>query len=105
MRQSHKDLVWPARPNSSGVVIGCDEKLGPVGKDHANKEATHSLFTLVSCTSLFHVVSNTVTLIGVRVCVCVLCVCVCVCVCVFACESRMETAENWLATRIYLCPA
>ena len=76
MRQSHKDLVWPARPNSSGVVIGCDEKLGPVGKDHANKEATHHLFTLVSCTSLFHVVSNTVTLLGV-------CVCVCARVCVF----------------------
>ena len=72
MRQSHKDLVWPARPNSSGVVISCDEKLGPVGqtgKDLANKEATHSLFTLFSCTSLFHVVSNTVTLLGVCVCV------------------------------------
>ena len=76
MRQSHKDLVWPARPNSSGVVIGCDEKLGQTGKDHANKEATHNLFTLVSCTSLFHVVSNTVTLLGV-------CVCVCARVCVF----------------------
>ena len=80
MRQSHKDLAWPARPNSSGMVISCDEKLGPVGqtgKDHANKEPTHNLFTLVSCTSLFHVVSNTVTLLGV-------CVCVCVCVCVFS---------------------
>ena len=77
MRQSHKDLAWPARPISSGVVIiGCDEKLGPVGKDHANKEATHNLFTLVSCTSLFHVTSNTVTLLGVCVCVCV-CVCFC----------------------------
>ena len=81
MRQAHKDLVWPARPNSSGAVISRDEKLGLAGqisKDHANKEATHSLFTLVSCGSLFHVVSITATLLGMCVCVCVrACVCVC----------------------------